>query len=871
MSASEFIRHKYGTEFSGYLSVWDRRTGRTSYFSASEREALDNYIAVCAAAADVYVALGLQAERLEPHRRGKSESVIALPGFVADVDFADAKNSAKRYPKDEAEALAIISTFIFPPSAIVRTGNGLHVHWELNALHECRTEEERVSAKRMWTGFQRFLADHFKKNGREIDSVGDLTRNYRVPGTLNHKTTPPRSVELLECHPERRYALADIEAALGDLTASPANAQKPDRENTPADHAAIVEECSWYRNVVVNGAATCGEPDWYAGASITARCRDGERIFHEYSSRHPGYDQSEATNKLRHALADAGPRTCASIDADLGHAGCATCVHMGGITSPIQLGSGRRIYDPGDNGPIPIGYNREGLYVLHDPVRKIIVYASGNQLLSMQYLVGLAPSDFWRSRFPAQKLFNQMAAGEALIAACRRAGPFSPAKVRGRGIWLEGDRIIQNLGAPVPEGTTYRYLCFEPIRLDGTIGFGPQRLLELLQRFNWKNPKDATLLLGWLALAPICGVLGWRPHVFVHGPARSGKTTIHVVARQILWPLVVSTEGSSSEAGIRQTIGPDSLPVIIDEFESDHAIPQLRSIVRLARSASSAENPILRGTPEGRAMQFSLRTTFFFCAVNPVGMSPADESRIVLLELLMHENDTNVAQAIREDEVFFRDKGPGWCSYMISLAPEIPPAVEVLERAMPSGDRRHRQNMATLLAGAFVALHGRPPTEEEAQELANEFAGTVEVHAEALDRDDARECLDHLFAYVVERFPLGHWLGVVHLKRDGDGNHLIDAIRVTGTFGFAVRTEGNEPGLFIRNGSPGIEKVYIGTRWADRAWMRALRKLDGAVTTKNTIYFSNVGEGEQHKHRAIGIPLDVIPEPFASPADEERF
>jgi hypothetical protein len=441
--------------------------------------------------------------------------------------------------------------------------------------------------------------------------------------------------------------------------------------------------------------------------------------------------------------------------------------------------------------------------------------------------------------------------------------------VRGRGIWLEDDKIIQNLGGPMPERVDYQYLCFEPIRLDGTIGFEPARLLRLLQRFNWSNPKDAMLLLGWLAIAPICGVLSWRTHIFVYGPPRCGKTTIHVLSRQILTPLVISTEGSSSEAGIRQTLGADSLPVIIDEFESDHATGQLKAVIRLARSASSAENPVLRGTPEGRAMQFSLRSTFFFCAVNPVGMSPADESRIVLLQLLMHENDDTTAAEIRQEEIFFRDKGPGWCSYMISLAHEISPAIEALELALPSSDRRHRQNMARLVAGAFVALHGRRPTEDEARDLAAEYAATVEVHAEALDRDDAQECLDQLFSYIVEKYPLGHWLGYVCENDDPEDFHLIDARRVIQMYGMVIRQGGNEPGLFIRNGSPAIDKAFQNTRWADRAWMRALRKLDGSFTPKNPVYFGHLGSRGQ-KARSIGLPLDFIPEPFEGPDDAAK-
>ena len=46
------------------------------------------------------------------------------------------------------------------------------------------------------------------------------------------------------------------------------------------------------------------------------------------------------------------------------------------------------------------------------------------------------------------------------------------------------------------------------------------------------------MLPAGLAIAPICGVLNWRRHFFVYGPARSGKTTIHTLAATLLLPLV---------------------------------------------------------------------------------------------------------------------------------------------------------------------------------------------------------------------------------------------------------------------------------------------------------------------------------------------
>ncbi len=527
-----------------------------------------------------------------------------------------------------------------------------------------------------------------------------------------------------------------------------------------------------------------------------------------------------------------------------------------------------RGYDPGAEGPIPLGFTKDGSFGFRDQVRNIIILASPNQLLSHQYLLGLSDSEFWASRFPSDKgLFSAYAAGEALLVACRQKGPFNPQRIRGRGIWREGERIVVNLGQPVSQPSQYHYLCFEPIAFDlNESVFDSGRLLKFVQSFRWRNPQDAMLLFGWLAIAPVCGVLNWRPHCFIYGPPRCGKTTIHTVAARLLSPLVVSTDGGSSEAGIRQTLGPDSLPIIIDEFESDQD-GHIRSILRLARSASSAENPVLRGTPEGKAMQFSLRTTFFFCAVNPGRMSPADQSRILLLEMLAHGDDPQLARQVLEDEVFFRECGPALCAHMVALASLLGKTIDKIEPALPSADRRHRQNISTLLAGAFVALNGRIPSDQEAIAWAGEHASAVESHAEDIQRDNSVECLEHLLAHVVADFPLGHWIAIALLNLTTDDNRYYDAERITRTFDIVVRPSGTHEGVLIRNGSPNIEEIFRNTIWEGRGWERALRALDGAFTVKNPVYFSGTGT----KGRCIGIPRHFIPDPIETIADGEEY
>lgn len=862
----DFVRIIYGERFPGFLSLWSRQTRKTRFYSGDEMHLLEADIDELAAGEDLYLALGTQVERLPETERGGANTVVALPGFVADIDFASAKNSKKAYPTDIEEARAILGSFPFKPSIIIETGNGLHVHFLLDELYDVSTPQDREQSIRLWTGFQRKLIAHFRKHGRDIDSIGDLSRNYRIAGTSNHKSNPPKPVHALEIALDQRLSLSAIREFVADVLdpASYGETKSGGQNYALAEHEVIVKGCAWYRNVAVGEAAICDEPNWYAAASITSRCKDGERIFHEYSEKHPKYSQREASQKFKRASEAAGPRTCRSIEFELGHRDCAACPVHGRITSPVQLGHQRgTLYDPGEEGPVPLGFTKEGSYALLDRVRQIIVLSSSSQLLSSQYLVGLAPSSFWDEQFHGRRGFDGQRAGEALIAACKQRGPFNPSRVRGRGVWLEGDRIVINLGVPV-QSDRYLYLCFEPIRLVDGANFDGKRLLKLLQMFRWRDPNDAMLLFGWLALAAICGVLQWRPHCFVFGPARSGKTTIHSIAATLLAPLVVAADGQSTEAGIRQSLGPDSLAIILDEFESDQNASKLKQVLRMARSASSADTPVLRGTPEGKAMSFSIRTAFFFAAINPRGMSPADQSRIMMLELLMHDNDSAKARTIAEEEAHFRSLEGAWCSYMVANAHLIEGAINTFEPVIPAADRRLRQNVSSILGAGFVALHGRAPERGEASAMAKEFEGTINRHAEEVERDDALECLEHLFAHVVDDYPLGHWIAAETNHQQSRQNDFADARRIVSMNDIRVKAVDEEEGFFIRNGSPAINRVFEGTVWASGAWQRALRKLAGAFSPKNPLQFSGTGA----KARCIGIPLSYLPETLPPPGSK---
>ncbi len=114
----------------------------------------------------------------------------------------------------EAAHMALCGT-PFPPSCIVESGRGWHGYW----LLESPAVGDTLSLAK---AVNRALAD--RTNG---DTVGDLARVLRTPGTYNRKSPEdPLLCQLWSFEPTRRYNLAELAKAL-DVDLSKPAASKP--------------------------------------------------------------------------------------------------------------------------------------------------------------------------------------------------------------------------------------------------------------------------------------------------------------------------------------------------------------------------------------------------------------------------------------------------------------------------------------------------------------------------------------------------------------------------------------------------------------------------------------------------------------------
>jgi putative DNA primase/helicase len=364
----------------------------------------------------------------------------------------------------------------------------------------------------------------------------------------------------------------------------------------------------------------------------------------------------------------------------------------------------------------------------------------------------------------------------------------------------------------------------------------------------------------------LCGALPWRPHAGVTGPAQGGKSTILRGIGHILTPFAVIKEGISTEAGIRQSIGYDARPVILDELETESSRDRGRveKIIKLMRSSSSATGGVARGTPEGKAITFNTRAMFLIGAINIHRISAADASRMLRFELAKVPTDQGRRSHPEVVDLLARleNIGPAFCQFAIDHAGAILHSRPIIHRVVPAVQERQADNLATVLAGYWVAFNLRPITSSEAAALVDQHGSAIEEQREAIELDDATECLNALLGFTVTMTVTDDTEGGPRSHREPVllGNVLARVLAVSPEGGtdlellsqFGIRPEDN--GFLIANSHPGLRKVFRETRWEGGMWSSALSRLDGAKKTPQKRFAEGV------RSLAVWIPSSYLPE-----------
>lgn len=143
-------------------------------------------------------------------KRCPQDHITGITALWADIDVQGEAHAQDNLPPDKQAAMRLISDIPLEPTCIVDSGNGFQCWWLLQEpwVWETENQEERDEAKdlvKSWIYTIRSIA-HDRHNW-DIDCTIDLSRVMRLPGTQNHKTEPPKDVEIKQADWQQRYNL----------------------------------------------------------------------------------------------------------------------------------------------------------------------------------------------------------------------------------------------------------------------------------------------------------------------------------------------------------------------------------------------------------------------------------------------------------------------------------------------------------------------------------------------------------------------------------------------------------------------------------------------------------------------------------------
>lgn len=500
-------------------------------------------------------------------------------------------------------------------------------------------------------------------------------------------------------------------------------------------------------------------------------------------------------------------------------------------------------------------------------------------------LCAIAPIEYWQAFYPSRTGTDWTSAASSLFELQSRIGIYDPHRIRGRGAWRDQGQSVLHLGdrliigdRSVPssigiDGSAYIYQ-----RLARLTGPGTAKPLSrddayilcgIAERFRWEVPVSGLLLAGWVVLAPVCGALDWRPHIWITAGAGSGKSAIlERYIAPLLGDLSLHVSGNTSEAGLRQTLRADALPVVFDEAESNEKTDQQRmqNVLSLARVASSESRAqTIKGSADGDAQRYAIRSMFCMSSIATALKQGADKSRFAQLTL-RNPGDTPKAERIAHWEQLDRDLdryvtdrvGQRLQARTVAMIPTIRESIKVFTRAAAEifDSQRLGDQYGALLGGAWSLCSDDVATRDEAYQLIEQ--NSWESYSQSTELPDEKRCIQMILQHQVrvesdDRIctrTLGELVEIAasrRVDREVTATQAQDSMSRVG-----LKVDNQRQALLVSNTAGAIAAILRDTAWA-QCWATVLARLPGAQRVGST-RFSGAGTVS----RAIALQIDGL-------------
>ncbi len=524
-----------------------------------------------------------------------------------------------------------------------------------------------------------------------------------------------------------------------------------------------------------------------------------------------------------------------------------------------------------------LGYNDGWYYYLPGEDLQIIKLQAEQH--SKTNLISLAPINWWENQFMGSRGTDWQAAVNFLFRKAKNIEIYNSRLLRGCGAWFDDGRVVQHCGdhlkvdgkkIKIDEFET-KFIYNKSFSIDATdtsliTKKQASEFLNICKMPSWEKKISGTFLAGFCVVAPICGALSWRPHVWLTGASGTGKTWImDNILKPAIGKLALHVQSNSTEAGIRQMLGINAFPVIFDEAEGEdvHARKRLQGILELIRQASSETGaPILKGGQSGHATEFRVRSCFALSSIGINITQKADASRITVLSLgRAHKKDT-VDMFDELKKCVVETMTPEYCSGLrartLSLIPVILENSMIFSRVIAEKfcDQRIGDQFGALLAGAYSLVSDNAITQEKAREWVEQQDWAEQAGLEC-DTDESmclNRILEHVLTFITstgerKEFSISEML-FSYEKHNDDYKKALERIGIKIEYKYDPDKLKNNQFIIISDSHAGIRRILSNEPW-ERNWGRILKRLPGAEN-KISARFNGAF------HRATSIPFETI-------------
>lgn len=417
---------------------------------------------------------------------------------------------------------------------------------------------------------------------------------------------------------------------------------------------------------------------------------------------------------------------------------------------------------------------------------------------------------------------------------------FNSSRVRARGVWPDvAGGWVYNAGAScwfipadggqveqvdaVRNGYVYSAGDALPSPADTPLSDEEGCSLVGLMRRTWAFPGSEKIMSGWFVAGLLPRVLELSPHIWINAPADTGKTFFQSDLAALLGAFSKNQEGVPTEAGVRQDIEGDALPMMIDEVEpgdSEKGQKKINSLLDLMRSASYGKNPMKKGSPDGTARAWYVKCSFALFSVANQIYRDSDSSRCMVLDLCQKSKDER--EKIWAGQVDGRAliHSPGFhgrlMARLLGCLPVLLENLAALRDYLGKTD-----NVATrrieIFATLFACCHALVNRERMSQDAMQEAAALMLAYGEQEEHEsDFSRCLAVLLGYQVDVYGAGKMTvaEACRMLRNGvDVDRKEAIVRALELAGLRWRDDLGT--LQVDKRADKMKRIYTGTQWSN--------------------------------------------------------